>query len=94
MTRSWRSPSPRPSPAGRGRIVRRVGRKCESEISRRLWAGFVEANSVGQLFPSPSGRGIKGEGERADFADGPVSGAGDLVKSWQSKRPRSEGKAP
>jgi hypothetical protein len=30
-----RSPSPRPSPAGRGRIVRRSKRSCEPEIAVR-----------------------------------------------------------
>ena len=51
-------PSPRPFPAGRGRIIRRLPCNREAEQSSRR-----KPPNGDESFPSPSGRGIKGEGE-------------------------------
>jgi RND family efflux transporter MFP subunit len=66
-----RSPSPQPSPLGRGSALARFG--CQNEVhwnfpAQRLPTALWIAVNHQNLFPSPQGRRIKGEGERSPEA--------------------------
>jgi hypothetical protein len=81
---SYDSPSPRPSPAGRGRIVRWFSKCCESAV-----AGWPSVNQATAdfCFPLPAGEGLRVRESRTVKSRVRIADRGESKTPSPSPRP-------